>query len=164
MIFSSEMHLPSSAKLWQMPTPPTVLPTPLPRPERTVPLEEQETSYLADSASIFSFSSTPSFIKRPSLFPSFRKAKIRQMRRTEEKALHLFRKSAASFSRKPRHFSPEAPRLFPRSAAPFPQDSPNPLPPPPPPSATRRPEKRRRPCISRAVCVLLPGNRRNTFL
>lgn len=58
------MHRPSSAKLWQMPTPPTVLPTMPALPRRTVPLDEHDTSYLADSASTFSLWSTFSFIVR----------------------------------------------------------------------------------------------------
>ena len=62
MTLSKEMHRPSSAKLWQIPQPPTVLPS---RPgllERTVPLDAQDTSYLADSASIFSLVRTFSFM------------------------------------------------------------------------------------------------------
>ena len=62
MIFSSDMHRPSSAKLWHIPHPPTVLPNVPGLLERTVPLEEQETSYFADSASIFSLAKTFSFI------------------------------------------------------------------------------------------------------
>lgn len=58
------MHRPSSAKLWQMPTPPTVLPTMPALPRRTVPLDEHDTSYLADSANTFSLWSTFSFIVR----------------------------------------------------------------------------------------------------
>lgn len=54
MILSSEMHRPSSAKLWQIPQPPTVLPSVPGELRRTVPLLEQDTSYLADSASILS--------------------------------------------------------------------------------------------------------------
>ena len=50
------MHLPSSAKLWQMPIPPTVFPTMSFCPLRTVPLDEHDTSYLADSVSTRSFS------------------------------------------------------------------------------------------------------------
>ena len=69
------MHRPSSAKLWQMPTPPTVLPTMPALPRRTVPLDEHDTSYLADSASTFSLWSTCSFIRLPFvLFP----AKVRE--------------------------------------------------------------------------------------
>ena len=49
-------------KLWQMPQPPTVFPSMPALPERTVPLEEQETSYFADSASIFSLLRTFSSI------------------------------------------------------------------------------------------------------
>ena len=62
MIFSNEMHRPSSAKLWHIPQPPTVLPSIPGLLERTVPLEEQETSYLADSASIFNLAKTFSFM------------------------------------------------------------------------------------------------------
>ena len=47
IVFSKEMQRPSSAKLWQMPQPPTVLPSMPSLPPRTVPLEEQETSYFA---------------------------------------------------------------------------------------------------------------------
>ncbi len=50
--FSREMQRPSSANEWQMPTPPTVLPTIPFLPLRTVPLDEHDTSYFADSASI----------------------------------------------------------------------------------------------------------------
>lgn len=57
-----EIQRPSSAKLWQMPQPPTVFPSMPALPERTVPLEEQETSYFADSASIFSLLRTFSSI------------------------------------------------------------------------------------------------------
>ena len=39
-----------------MPTPPTVEPTMPFLPERTVPLDEHDTSYFADSASIRNFS------------------------------------------------------------------------------------------------------------
>ena len=46
------MQRPSSANEWQIPTPPTVLPTMPLRPLRTVPLDEHDTSYFADSASI----------------------------------------------------------------------------------------------------------------
>ncbi|CDC01141.1 unknown [Bacteroides sp. CAG:443] len=56
------MHLPSSEKLWQMPHPPTVFPTPPEALRRTVPLEEHDTSYLADSASTLSLCKTCSFI------------------------------------------------------------------------------------------------------
>ena len=56
------MHRPSDAKLWQMPHPPTVLPSIPALLERTVPLDEQETSYFADSANIFNLFSTFSFI------------------------------------------------------------------------------------------------------
>lgn len=59
---SREIQRPSSAKLWQMPQPPTVFPSMPALPERTVPLEEQETSYFADSASIFSLLRTFSSI------------------------------------------------------------------------------------------------------
>jgi hypothetical protein len=59
--FSNEMHRPSSAKLWQMPQP-AALPIEPFRLGREVPLEEHDTSYRADSAKIFSFSSTFSFI------------------------------------------------------------------------------------------------------
>lgn len=45
MILSSEMHRPSSAKLWQIPQPPTVLPSVPGELRRTVPLLEQDTSY-----------------------------------------------------------------------------------------------------------------------
>ena len=62
MIFNSEIHRPSSAKLWHIPHPPTVFPSVPGLLERTVPLEEQETSYLADSTSIFSLAKTFSFI------------------------------------------------------------------------------------------------------
>ena len=62
MIFNSEIHRPSSAKLWHIPHPPTVFPSVPGLLERTVPLEEQETSYLADSASIFSLAKTFSFM------------------------------------------------------------------------------------------------------
>jgi hypothetical protein len=61
MIFSREIHRPSSAKLWQIPHP-AALPTIPFFPERVVPLDAQDTSYLADSANIFSFSRTVSFI------------------------------------------------------------------------------------------------------
>lgn len=61
MIFSSEIQRPSSAKLWQIPQP-TAFPIPPFLDDREVPLDAQETSYLADSASIFNFSSTVSFI------------------------------------------------------------------------------------------------------
>ena len=64
MIFSSETQRPSAVKLWQMPTPPTVLPIPPAVLCRTVPLEEHETSYLADSARILSLSNTVSVIAR----------------------------------------------------------------------------------------------------
>ena len=62
MILRRDTQRPSSVKLWQMPIPPTVLPNPPDVFLRTVPLEAHETSYLADSASIFSFSKIPSFI------------------------------------------------------------------------------------------------------
>ena len=62
MTFNSEIHRPSSAKLWHIPHPPTVFPSVPGLLERTVPLEEQETSYLADSASIFSLAKTFSFM------------------------------------------------------------------------------------------------------
>lgn len=61
MILSREIHRPSSAKLWQIPHPAALPILPL-LCWREVPLEAQETSYLADSASIFSFSSTLSSI------------------------------------------------------------------------------------------------------
>jgi len=61
MIFRSETHLPSSVKLWQIPQP-EALPMPPVILEREVPLEAQDTSYFADSARIFSFSRTFSFI------------------------------------------------------------------------------------------------------
>ena len=41
------MHRPSSAKLWHIPHPPTVFPTPPEELRRTVPLEEHDTSYFA---------------------------------------------------------------------------------------------------------------------
>jgi hypothetical protein len=56
MIFSSEMHRPSSAKEWQMPILPTVLPTIPFLPLRTVPLDEHDTSYFADSVRMRNFS------------------------------------------------------------------------------------------------------------
>lgn len=62
MIFNNETHRPSSVKLWQIPIPPTVLPKPSDWFFLTVPLEEQETSYLADSARIFNLLSIVSFI------------------------------------------------------------------------------------------------------
>lgn len=68
MILSSEMHRPSSAKLWQMPQPPTVLPSVPGELRRTVPLLEQDTSYLADSASILSLARTFSFISSTGIF------------------------------------------------------------------------------------------------
>ena len=73
MIFSNEMHRPSSAKLWQMPMPPTVLPTPQASPlffrlERTVPLDEHETSYFADSVNILSFSNVCSVMVKKKCF------------------------------------------------------------------------------------------------
>ena len=83
MIFNSEIHRPSSAKLWHIPHPPTVFPSVPGLLERTVPLEEQETSYLADSASIFSLAKTFSFII-PDL-DSFRKYTIKFEMRIEEK-------------------------------------------------------------------------------
>ena len=46
----------SSANEWQMPTPPTVEPTIPCLPLRTVPLDEHDTSYFADSARMRSFS------------------------------------------------------------------------------------------------------------
>ena len=61
MIFKSEIHRPSSAKLWQIPHPAALPIAPL-LCEREVPLEAQDTSYFADSAKIFNFSSTFSSI------------------------------------------------------------------------------------------------------
>ena len=61
MIFNKEIHRPSSAKLWQIPQPAALPIIPL-FLEREVPLDAQDTSYLADSANIFSFSRTVSFI------------------------------------------------------------------------------------------------------
>ena len=61
MIFSSETQRPSAVKEWQMPHP-AALPTPPARCLRVTPLEAHETSYLADSASTLSFSSTVSFM------------------------------------------------------------------------------------------------------
>ena len=57
------MHLPSAAKLWQMPLL-TVFPTPVPELLRLEPLEVQAASYLAESDKILSFSlmSKSSFI------------------------------------------------------------------------------------------------------
>jgi hypothetical protein len=55
------MQRPSSVQVWQIP-PATVFPTPeLAEADRSLPLEEQETSYLAASPRIASFSmiSTP---------------------------------------------------------------------------------------------------------
>ena len=60
IVFSSEMQRPSSAKLWHIPIPPTVLPNPPRVLDRTVPLDEHDTSYFADSVSIFSFFSVSS--------------------------------------------------------------------------------------------------------
>ena len=54
MIFKSEIHRPSSAKLWQIPHPAALPIAPL-LCEREVPLEAQDTSYFADSAKIFNF-------------------------------------------------------------------------------------------------------------
>ena len=54
-IFRSEIHLPSAPKLWQIPAL-EEFPIPLPSPLLSTPLEEQETSYLAASARMFSFS------------------------------------------------------------------------------------------------------------
>lgn len=68
MILSSEMHRPSSAKLWQISQPPTVLPSVPVELRRTVPLLEQDTSYLADSASILSLARTFSFISSTGIF------------------------------------------------------------------------------------------------
>ena len=50
------MHRPSSAKLWHIPMPPTVFPIPRLRFERTVPLDEHDTSYFADSVNMRNFS------------------------------------------------------------------------------------------------------------
>jgi hypothetical protein len=61
MIFSNDTHRPSSVKLWQIPHP-AALPMEPGLFFRLVPLEAQDTSYFADSARIFSFSSTFSFI------------------------------------------------------------------------------------------------------
>ena len=49
------MHLPSELKLWQIP-PAEVFPIPVPSPIRSTPLEEQDTSYLAASERMVSFS------------------------------------------------------------------------------------------------------------
>ena len=68
MTFSNEMQRPSSANEWQMPTPPTVLPTMPALPLRTVPLDEHDTSYFADSASIRSFSRVFSVSMPPIFF------------------------------------------------------------------------------------------------
>ena len=59
-ILKSEMHLPSAVKLWQIPQPAAV-PSVLFGLPRVVPLDAHETSYLAASARIFSFSSVLSF-------------------------------------------------------------------------------------------------------
>ena len=61
MIFSSETQRPSAVKEWQMPHP-AVLPTSPGRLRRVTPLDAHETSYLADSASTLSFSSTVAFM------------------------------------------------------------------------------------------------------
>ncbi len=53
--FRSEMHRPSSAQLWQIPEM-AAFPTWPFLFLRLLPLDEQDTSYLAESASIFSFS------------------------------------------------------------------------------------------------------------
>ena len=55
------MQRPSSAKLWHIPQP-VALPIPEEVLRLDVPLEAQDTSYLADSASIFNFSKTASFM------------------------------------------------------------------------------------------------------
>jgi len=57
----SEVHLPSSVKEWQMPRL-AALPMPPGTLARVVPLEEQETSYLADSARIVNLVSMVSFM------------------------------------------------------------------------------------------------------
>jgi len=62
MILSNDMHLPSAAKLWHIPTPPTVFPTPLPSLRLTVPLDEHDTSYFAAAARIFSLPNVSSVI------------------------------------------------------------------------------------------------------
>ena len=54
-IFSNEMHLPSSVKLWQIPAE-TVLPSPLPLFALLLPLDEHETSYLAAAPKMLSLS------------------------------------------------------------------------------------------------------------
>jgi hypothetical protein len=54
-IFSSETQRPSSVKEWQIP-PDTEFPRPPPRFSRRLPLEAQETSYLAALARISNFS------------------------------------------------------------------------------------------------------------
>jgi hypothetical protein len=48
------MHLPSAAKLWQMPDA-KALPMPPALFVRSLPLEEHDTSYLAEAASISNF-------------------------------------------------------------------------------------------------------------
>src|SRR5699024_11147576 len=55
--FNRETHRPSAEKVWQQPAM-VVLPTCPGRPCRSRPLEEQEASYLAASARIFSLSSS----------------------------------------------------------------------------------------------------------
>jgi hypothetical protein len=76
MIFNSEMQRPSSAKEWQIPMPPTVEPTMPAWPLRTVPLDEHETSYFADSVSIRSFSIVFSVSMGAKILKSKRNAKF----------------------------------------------------------------------------------------
>ena len=61
MIFSREIQRPSSAKLWHIPLP-SALPISPFLCDREVPLDAQDTSYLADSANIFNLSKTDSSI------------------------------------------------------------------------------------------------------
>ena len=61
MIFNNEIQRPSSEKLWQMPQP-DALPIPPDLFGREVPLDAQDTSYFADSVSIFNLFRIASFI------------------------------------------------------------------------------------------------------
>jgi hypothetical protein len=61
MIFSSETQRPSSVKLWHIPHP-AAEPRFFPGLFRVVPLDAQETSYLAASANVFSLSKIPGFM------------------------------------------------------------------------------------------------------
>src|SRR5690554_3021487 len=54
-IFSREIHRPSEVKLWQIPAA-AAFPIPPGMEERLLPLEEQDTSYFAESARILIFS------------------------------------------------------------------------------------------------------------